>query len=591
MKILERYYLYIVLIIVFTISIIYLYWFGDYLFFYQENLTLFIFSPEYLRQFVIKPGGLLEYTGNFLAQGYFSSAYGSMILSVILTSIVIVVNLIYKRVSRGKLAPLFFIVIPSSLLLLMQLNFNWLMWGNLGFLFTLLYFFFSISSDKKNKRIITLVLFPLFYYFVGAFAWVYLGMYIVYSLVYDKGKLRFFYSGFLLLISGLSFILFKEVLFLQPPDVLFLSPFSLRNQFMHLWILYVLLGFIISFPLLVKLFSFLGMRNSQIRKISISSVLAVFIISILLLSKLYDTKVAHQFKLEKFVYEQDWNSIIEYQETVRLSNVIAQYYYNLALSEENKLCDRLFFSRQDFGPRALIIPWNAKAGANNIARGVYFYYAVGLINEAHRWAYESMVAQGYRPENIKLLIKTNLINGHYRITEKYINILKRTLHYRKWAEKYEAMLYRPDLIEADPELGKKLKLLPKTDFTITFNYPISNVISLLQENPDNKIAFEYIMAWYLFEKNINAIFNEFEKIEEMSYTEIPRHIEEALVLYKANTGMSPNFDSIKISDEIYNRFNEYLIFSGPFSGIKSSDKKKYQRKIENTYWFYYDFKR
>ena len=493
----ERHAVFLAFALIFIISNLYLYWFGDYLFFYQENISLFVFSSQYLHQFLIKPGGLLEYAANFLAQGYFNTVYGSMILSAIISLFLFVTARINKILSPGRSLSLLLILLPSCLLLVMQINFNWFMRNNLGFLLASIYFLLSILTDKKRKRIIVLAFLPLFYYFAGGFAWIYLGMYTIYSLVYEKGMLRYFYPAFLLIISCLSLLVFKEVLFFQPLDVLLLSPFSLRDQFMHPGILYVLIGFIVLFPLLVKILSFLKIKNEKAGATSLLPVVTVLLIGVFLLSRLYDPMLANLFQLEKSIYEQDWNAVIEHQESVRLPNVVAQYYYNLALSEEGQLCDRMFFGPQDFGPRTLIIPWDAKAGTNNIARGVYFYYAIGLINEAHRWAYESMVAQGYRPENIKLLIKTNLINGHYKIAEKYIHILKKTFHYRAWAEKYEAMLYRPDLIGSDPELAEKLKFLPKEDFSIRFENPQTNIPPLLQGNPDNKKAFEYMIAWFL----------------------------------------------------------------------------------------------
>jgi len=587
MKILDKYSLHIVLTIVFIISNIYLYWFGDYIFFYQENITLFIYSTKYLHHFIIKPGGLLEYFGNFLAQGYFSSAYGSIILSTILTIIVIVVNRIYKRVSRVKSTPLSIIVIPSLLLLLIQLNFNWFMWGNLGVLFTLIYFLVSISFETKSKRILLLLTFPVFYYVAGVFVWIYIAMYITYSLIYDKGTQRFIYIILLLLIAGLSFIPFKEVLFLQPIEIILLSPFSMENKFMNTWLLIILIGLIVLLPLLINVFSTKRKKYSGIKQLSYF--IAVLIVTIALLFKLYSPTNAKMFKLEKFVYEQKWEEIIKFQENEQLPNLLAQYYYNLALSEKNMLCDRMFYSRQNFGSSSLIITWDAKMGSNNIARGIYFYYAVGLINEAHRWAYESMIAQGYRPENIKMLIKTNLINSRFKIAEKYIKILKKTLHYRKWTEKYEVMLNHPDLVEADPELGKKMKLLPKKDFTIEFNNPINNVIQLFKESPNNRIAYEYIMAWYMLRKNLDALFPEAEKMEDLKYKKIPRHIEEALVFYNMIKRKSPALTRLKISDETKKQFKDYMLFTSPFFMKKISGKKKLPQKIRNTYWYYNDF--
>ncbi len=577
-------------VLIFILSFLYFYWFCDYVFFYQENFSLFVYSSQYFHEFAIKPGGLLDYAGSFLAQGFFNTLYGALILSSVFTMLVFACMRIGRKLSRSGTFTLFLVVIPSCLLLLIQTNFNWMLRNDIGFLLATVYFLFTMASDKKHRRIIGLLMFPAFYYLAGAFAWIFLGMQIVYTLLYIKGSQRFSYPLFLLTIAFATFILFKEVLFLQSPDALLLFPFSLRENFTDPAIIFLLIGLMIIYPALFKISSFLQIKGRHTKTIALSSMLAVLAVTTLLLSKFFNPNIKKLFQLEKFVYEQDWDALVEHQETYQLSNSVSQYYYNLALSEKGQLCDRMFYGRQDFGPNALIIPWDSKAGVNNIARGVYFYYAVGLINEAHRWAYESMVAQGYKPENLKILVKTDLINGYYKTAEKYIQILKKTLHYRNWAKKYEAMLYRPDLVMADHELGEKLKILPRKDFSIRIRNPQTNIPPLLEDNPNNKKAFEYMIAWFLLEKKIGALVNEVGRMKDMPYSSIPRHIEEALLIYNMATGMFPDLGGLRISEETIERYGQYQLYADPLLGIQPSARQDIQNSSRDTYWFYFEFK-
>ncbi len=576
--------------IVFFVTYSYLYYFSDYLFFYQENFSLFVFSGQYLQPFLHKPGGILEYAGDFLAQGYFNPFYGPFIVSLVLAVFSFVILRISKRMSPAGPASWFFPVLVISLLILMQTSFNWFLRSNLGFLFTSLYFLISIGSESKRKRTLILVLFPLFYYLTGVFAAIYLGMYIVYHIIFVKGIARYIYPASLLIIAFLSFILYREFIFYQSTPELLISPFSAREHFMHPLILYILIGVLIIFPLLVKLSSYLNTRFKLPGFIPMLTVTPVFILCVFFMARWYNPKIANLFHLEKLVFQQDWDAVIEHQETVRLSNIVAQFYYNLALSEKGILCDRLFFGRQDFGPMALIIPWDTKAGVNNISRGVYFFYTVGLINEAHRWAYESMVAQGYNPENIKLLIKTDLINGHYEMAQKYISILKKTLHYRKLAVKYENMIKNPELILSDPELGSKIKLLPKENFSISIKNPQTNLPLLLDANPGNKIAFEYLMSWYLLEKNIEGFLTDVGRIKQCSYKRIPRHIEEALLIKDPGLGAGPDLGNLSISQETIIRYQDYRKFSDPFFGIQTHDQRDPKNLNRNTFWYYFDYR-
>ncbi len=577
-------------VLVFIFTFFYLFFFNDYLFFYQENISLFVYSGEYLHQAIVKPGGLLEYAANFLAQFFFNPAFGSIILSSIITLLVIVGIKTDRRLSGKSSLSLILIPIPVCLLILMQINFNWMLRNNIGFLLTMVYFLISIASSKRLHFIAGLAFFPIFYYLTGSFAWLYLCMFIAYCLTFKRGFIRYYYPALLLIIALISFILSKELVFLRPVDELLLFPFSLRDNFKLPIILFLLIGFIILLPILVKLLSNLKMKSKYSGAISLSSVIIGLIITIVLLSNLYDPNLRKLFKIEKLVYMQDWKKVIKYQEANQLGNIVAQFYYDLALSEEDQLCDRMFCGRQDYGTRALIIPWDSKAGVNNIARGVYFFYSVGLINEAHRWAYESMVAQGYRPENLKLLVKTNLINGYYKIAEKYIEILEKTFHYRNWAKKYRSMLNRPDLVQSDPELGAKMRLQTSKDFSISIKNPQTNLPLLLDANPGNRKAFEYLMSWFLLEKNIQGMVNEIGRIKNVSYSRLPRHIEEALIIYNISTGILPDIGTLKISQDAVDRYRQYEILIDPFSRTMPAGKKEALKRARDTYWFYFELR-
>jgi hypothetical protein len=571
---------------VFILSGLYFYLFGSYIFFYQENLSLFVFSGDFLKQFTSKPGGLLEYAGDFLSQFYFSNLCGTLILSAVFTSIAIIFLKINKKLSPDSSFSLLFATLVSCFLIMIQTNINYLMHNNLGFLLTGLYFLFSISSDKKAGWISTLLFFPLFFYITGAYAWIFLGMFTVYNLL----KKKVIYALILMLIAGLSLLLFKGIIFLQPWSELLYYPMPLEGFFSSPVIIWLLFLFFIFYPALLNLAGSIKIRNDHNMTFSVYSLPVTTLLTIFMLSGMYNKAVADLFKLERMFFAGDWNGVIKQQEKDRSENPVAQYYYNTALSESGMLCDRLFFAPQNYGSMSVSIPWNSQIPINKMFRGVYFYYSIGLINEAHRWAFESMVIQGYRPENIKLLIKTELINGHYKIAEKYINVLKKTFHYRHLAKKYEAMLSDPESIKSDPELGEKIKLKPKDDFIIRIRDPYDNITSLLQSNPGNKRAFEYEMAWLMLDRNLDGILKDISRLEYMNYSRTPRYIEEAAIFIRSNIGLLPELSTLKISTETESCFSRYISYMIKIDRTKSPGGSGISDELRNTFWYYLDFK-
>ncbi|MGM0530784.1 MAG: DUF6057 family protein, partial [Bacteroidota bacterium] len=348
----------------------------------------------------------------------------------------------------------------------------------------------------------------------------------------------------------------------------------------------LLTGYLILYPLLVKIPFPFKLRQKYIRPVSLVSVLVAFALTVLILSKLYNPQTNRVLQLQKYVFERKWKEAIAFHENAPSKNLIGQYFYNIALSEADQLCERLFYGRQDFGANALILPW----GNEHLNRGGYFYYATGLINEAHRWAYEDMVVNGYRPQNLKLLAKTNLINGNYRMAEKYINMLKKSVNYRTWAKEYEALLYEPERVQSHPELGEKIKLLPKEDFFIQLNTPQNNIPLLLNANQTNRKAFEYKMAWYLLTKNVEGVVQGIKGMEDLGYERPPRHVEEAALAYSNSTGNLPDLGKFSIRKDIKLRFQQYISTYKKTRENPSQGRQQMQNQFSNTFWYYFHFK-
>lgn len=567
--------------LLFVVTFGYFSFFGSYIFGYQDRQILFIYSSSYFGQFAGKPGGLLEYAGAFLSQAFFSPIGGAVILSLILVSAAKVFQKICISI-LGKM-PLvnILMLIPPVLLMLFHSDFNFWLYNSLGFLLASLALLPVKDPEKRLHHIITIASFPVVYYFTGGYAWIFAGMYISMNI----SKRNIYYSIALLVTGAATLIVFKFV-FLSPLLQLVYYPLPMPALYRHPEFLYALFCFFILFPLALRGISSLRLAGTD-SSLSVYGMAALLSVAVFILSRLYNPGTVHLFRIENMFYRQEWDALIRYQEKTKSNSLIAQYYFNVALSEKGRLCDRLFYGPQDYGTKSLLIPWDSNTDINLIYRGAYFFYAAGLINEAHRWAFESMVMQGYKPENIKLLIKTELINGNFSVAKKYIHVLMKTMRYRNDAARYERMLERPDLVKSDPELGKKADLMPKKDFMMRLKDQQDNVLLLLQSNPSNRIAFEYMLAWYMLERNVDKIVQEAGRVKQMGYTKLPDHLEEAVLYYSAFTG---DTDSLKISPPALARFKNYSNASALVNKLSPGNNSSFEKNFGNTFWYYLDFK-
>ena len=560
--------------------------FGNYILYFQETQSLFIFSKEYLHEHLLKPGAFLEYIARFLSQFYHQRFPGALVVSLILTLPLIIVYKINKRLIPAIPFSLVLLVIPSFLLLIMQANYYHLLEHNLGFILVLLYYLFSISSGTRLRALLVIFLFPPVYYLAGGYAWIFALMYIVHNLTFNTGNNKYPYPLTLLLVASLTFLISWRFLFLQPVDHLIMYPLPVFEGTVYIIVFIILTGYIVFYPLICRFDWKNKARKLNSRLTSVILIITVFVVSGFLVFRAHSPQTSRVVEIERLFYQDKWNEVIRLQEKKPATNLIGEYFYNIALSETDQLCDRLFFGPQDFLAGSLVLPWSDI----HLDRGGYFYYTIGLINEAHRWAYEEMVVFGYRPQNIRLLVKTSLINGDYAMAKKYLSILKRTIYYRHWAKEFERLADNPGLIQSHPELGPKLKLLPKNNFFIQFNEPQNNLPLILEGQPDNKKAIEYYLAGLLLTKKVEIAVNNIINMKESGYTRIPRHIEEAVLIYYNSTRKFPDLAGLQLNVETMGRFDDYFAAFVQARNDPSTMKEKMQEKFGNTFWYYFHFR-
>ena len=570
----------------FIMSFLYFFFFGGYILFFQEQQSLFLYTGSYFDGFLSKPGAVLDLLGKFLTQFYISKLAGSIILAAVLTLPGIFLLQINRRLIPGSGLSNLLLLIPSCLLLIIQTHYYHFMMYNLGFLIVILYFMVLVRPEKKNLKYLALAFFPLFFYIAGAYALIFTGLFIFYCLIYIKGPGKYYYPLTLVTLIIISVFIFSKIFLLQSVKQLFLYPLPFINDPTHKAGFYILTGYLVFYPVIIWLASLLRHKKLNSGIVSLMPSAIVICITAVMLISGYNSQTSRVINLEKLVFEEKWDKAIDFQEKYPSENMIGQYFYNIALSESGQLCDRLFHGRQDFGTASLFLPWSSE----HINWGANSFYAIGLINEAQRWAYEEMVVYGQRPQNMKLLVKSSLVNGKYSMAEKYAGVLKNTLFYRRWATEYEKLIGDSTGIKSHPDLGKKVKMLPRSDFFVFLESPEQNLPLLVDQNPDNREAFEYLMSWLLLSKEVEMIVNNIPLMKKMGYTRIPNHIEEAIMIYYNSQGVFPDLGGLSISSETRLKFDQYFTTFMVARQNPSTVQEKMRKQFSDTFWYYFHFK-
>jgi len=103
------------------------------------------------------------------------------------------------------------------------------------------------------------------------------------------------------------------------------------------------------------------------------------------------------------------------------------------------------------------------------------------------------------------------------------------------------------------------------------------------------MAFEYLMAQYMLTGRLEKIASNIGRLNDFDYKGIPRHYEEAILLYTSITGKEVNLHGRRISGETLERLDKFRgIFGRLRHNVRAADNAL-RAEFGNSYFFYYVF--
>ena len=295
-------------LVFFAGSFIYFAFFANYLFFYQEKSSLFVFSGSFLIENLHQPGGLLIWIAKFLSTFYYYPLAGALILSSVLTLIILFISkvILLLKGSSSKVLP---IIIGLSLFYL-QTDYRFLLFNDLGLLLQLALFWLVIKYLHFLKGWAGVILVPVWFYGMGGFTWVFMLLMTFYFIFEKENK------GWIRLIAlwGLSFLTFfisKEYLFFQSGKTLLTFPYTYKNTGSQQILFLINAGIISIIPLISKIrIPFRDKIHVSNCSVSIISSL-ILVIGLVLISILkFDNKTKQYLHVEELFYQNKFDEVI-----------------------------------------------------------------------------------------------------------------------------------------------------------------------------------------------------------------------------------------------------------------------------------------
>jgi hypothetical protein len=289
-----------------------------------------------------------------------------------------------------------------------------------------------------------------------------------------------------------------------------------------------------------------------------------------------ETLLERDFAVADHYHFGHWQAVTDAVEALPDTAVTQQqmFYYYLIAAQQGALPERLLrFSAPYLGTFEEIGPTTPLL---TIRRMPELYWALGDMTFAERAAMQALV---FTPTNrnarmVKRLAEVNLVTGHEAAADKYLRILSHTVAYRRWADR---LLVRDE--RAMAPYRQKAALTNRTDTLRTTDQGHLLMTQLLDSNPDNFVARDYMLCSDLLLRDIPSFHRDYQRYcVEARRPSSHRLYFEALCVWLAGNGATEEeWQAADIPAEVMRDFAAY-------------NRHRGSAEFKHTYWYYFDRK-
>ena len=209
-----------------------------------------------------------------------------------------------------------------------------------------------------------------------------------------------------------------------------------------------------------------------------------------------DDNFHRELAMSHCIDRQDWSGVLHEAQKAKDPTRAICLMRNLALFRLGRSADETRnYSNGSALPNA---PFPVRM-VHTIGKRLYLEY--GIPNYCYRWCMEDGVEYGWTVERLKLMILCSLVNGEFVAAQHYINMLKKTDFHGTWARHYEELPYHPTLIANDPALKSVLPLLRNDDFLTSDqsqleHFLIEHILSAPGDTREQEELSRFTMGYY-----------------------------------------------------------------------------------------------
>ena len=529
----------------------------------QEQFQLFEWTKGYFCSVASVPGGFADWLGKFFTQFFLVSALGAVITAALLTAMQILCARAAGARSNVSYALSF---IPAIIALIFLLDEKALLGGIVAIILCLLA---GLAVRKAGaawlRAILAIAGAPIMYFLCGPLA-------VVFIFAACKGSRFFVWIGSAALLAACPFLL---------EGTLHTTLRSLL-QGVHYY------RYPDSFPAMLwaaaiaaAAYTALGhlLKPEDTFRRGLAAALAVFICGGTVTAICADFEQETLFAYDYLTRTGQWKKILELDRKKPADKPFSVCCVNLALAKTGSLGDHIFEHIQG-GPSGLF-PKFAKSALTPLPASEVFWQ-IGMVNACQYYTFEANEAIADFQKSgrcYKRLAQTNIVNYDYDVARKYLHALEHTLFYRGWARKTLAMLKDETSIDSDPDYSLRRSLRSHGKDEIYNEERIDVLLGyMVDENPSNTLAMDYLLCYELLDKNLN---NFWYYLQNYKGGHLPRYYQEGVMMMWIDNGMSLQSLPDYISDSNVKRFQTFIR-----DAQSGKDEAQLKKKYGNTFWFH-----
>ncbi|MHC4337111.1 MAG: DUF6057 family protein [Planctomycetota bacterium] len=574
------------------------------------NFPIFYRGGVFLRQFLSYPGGPVEYLSAFLSQFFYIGWAGALVVTAQAWLLCVCTDYFLKALNASLLRCVRFL--PAILVLITYTQYTYHFVTITALLVSLLFACLYLRLAPKDRLlafVFFLLLSVILYYVAGGAYLLFTVLCAIYEVFFSRRwriALAFLFSapaiayvgGFL--ISGVSIAeAFTELL---PCSDKILAHEARRRFIEAIYMLYLLV------PLTALALAFWHIFvESKVKK----KLHSKFLKAAAKTPSWYTGKPVLRWSLKSclvltiagtafFYHDNELKTVLEadyYAYNGMWPEVLAAYRrhpnsffvvhaVNRALYHTGRLGGDMFSYNQH--PDTLFLTSASHILAQWKKADVYI--ELGVMNMGESALVESVERLGERPMILKRLALVNMVKGRLPTARVYLGALSKTLFDSEWAGHYLSFLQSEQSLLADEQVRLLKERMMESDYSFASYSPEKILLLLLEKNRKNQMAFEYLMAWYLLTRELEKFAQNLWRLDDFEYLGIPRHYEEAVLIYEVLTGSKVDIGGRRISPQTYERARGFSDISNRLRGSSQLTVMRATiRDYSDSYFFYYNF--